>query len=112
LSSTPVPPAEISEEILGKLVPGVAIYTEDQIGVTHEYDATVADLREMLRPLGLDITTKDAVDWGIDYPRAAINVNRIIELQQEADELQDQLGERSDALEWTFPQDPRKRAAE
>ncbi len=112
MSSTPVPPAEISEEILGKLVPGVAIYTEDQIGVTHEYDATVADLREMLRPLGLDITTKDAVDWGTPYPHEAADINRIIELQQGVDELHAHLDERNDALEGTFPQDPRKRAAE
>lgn len=109
MSSTPIPSEEISEEILTKQVPSVLILTSDQ---TESFHATVQDIREALRPLGLDVTTKDAVDWGIDYPRAAINVNRIIELQQEADELQDQLGERNDSLEGTFPQDPRKRAAE
>jgi hypothetical protein len=112
LSSTPIPPAEISEELLGKVVPGVAIYTEDQIGVTHEYDATVADLREMLRPLGLDITTERALNWGIANPIQAAHIDTIIELQQETDELRAQLVERDEVLEGTFPQDPRKRAAE
>lgn len=100
---------EISTEILTKTVPNVVILTSDPDG---EFHATVSDIREALKPLGLDVTTKEAVDWGIDYPRAAINVNRIIELQQEADELQAQLGERDESLEGAFPQDPRRKAAE
>jgi hypothetical protein len=91
LSSKPVH-EETSKELLGKVVPGVAIYTEDQIGVTQEYDATVADLREMLRPLGLDVTTKDALDWGTKYPGVARDLNRICELQQELADLQHELG--------------------
>jgi hypothetical protein len=109
LSSSTEVPAEISEEILTKHVPNVVILTSDP---DVEFHATVQDIREALKPLGLDVTTKDAVDWGIDYPRAAINVTKICALQQEADELQDQLGERTDALEGTFPQAPGRKAAE
>lgn len=83
---------EISKELLGKVVPGVAIYTEDQIGVTHEYDATVADIAEMLKPLGLEITTIDAVDWSSDYPGSAAAATRICLLQQEIADLQHELG--------------------
>jgi hypothetical protein len=112
LSSKPIS-EEISEEILGKVVPGVSIYTEGMVGgLDHEYEATVADLREALRPLGLDITTKEAVDWSVDYPNAAIHATKICELQQGVDELRAHLDERNEALEGTFPQDPRRKAAE
>jgi hypothetical protein len=112
LSSKPIS-EEISEEILGKVVPGVSIYTEDMVGgLDHEYEATVADLREALRPLGLDITTRDAVNWGTPYPHEAADITKICELQQGVDELRAHLDERDDSLEGTFPQAPGRKAAE
>lgn len=32
------------------------------------FAVTVAKLRELLEPLGLDVTTQDAVDWSENYP--------------------------------------------
>ena len=112
MSSKPIS-EEISEEILGKIVPGVSIYTEDMVGgLDHEYEATVADIAEALKPLGLEITTIDAVNWGTPYPHEAENITKICELQQGVDELRAHLDERNEALEGTFPQDPRRKAAE
>ena len=84
---------EISEEILTKTVPNVVILTYDSNGeLDAEFDATVADLREALRPLGLDVTSKDALDWGTKYPGVARDLNRICELQRELADLQHELG--------------------
>lgn len=50
--------------------------------------ATVQDLREFLLPLGLEIVSKDAVDWGTPYPHEATDINRICELDQQVELLQ------------------------
>lgn len=102
-------PTEISEDLLTKTVPNVIITTSDPDG---EFHATVSDIREALRPLGLDVTTERALNWGITNPVQAAHIDTIIELQQEADELQAKLDERNDALEGTFPQDPNRKAAQ
>lgn len=109
MSSNKLFPTEISEDLLTRVVPNVIITVEDPDG---EFHATVSDIAEALKPLGLEITTIDAVDWGTDYPHAAEHATRICELQQEADELRDHLGERNDSLEGTFPQAPGRKAAE
>lgn len=82
-------PGEISEELLTKEVPGVVILNSDSDA---EFNATVADLREALAPLGLDITTLDALAWNTDYPAKARNITRICELQQEIADLLYHLG--------------------
>lgn len=87
--SIPTEPAEISEDLLTKEVPGVVILNSDPDG---EFIATVSDLREALAPLGLDITTIDALAWNTDYPAKARNITRICELQQEIADLLYQLG--------------------
>ena len=103
---------EISEEILTQVVPGVLIHVTDPRVPEIKFEATVQDLRDALKPLGLDVTTQRALNWGIANPVQAAHIDTIIELQQETDELQARLDERNEALEGTFPQDPGKRAAE
>jgi hypothetical protein len=78
-------PTEIAEELLTKPVPGVYIEIADR--PDDGFQATVGDLREALKPLGLDVTTVEAVDWGTSYPHAAQDATRICELQQEVDDL-------------------------
>lgn len=87
LSTPKLFPTEISEDLLTKTVPNVIITTSDA-----EFHATVSDIREALRPLGLDVTSKDALDWGTKYPGVARDLNRICELQQEIADLQHELG--------------------
>lgn len=54
---------------------------------------TVEQLRALLVPLGLDITTKEAVNWGA-YPDAPIQEARIRELMTEIERLQQALESR------------------
>lgn len=61
--------------------------------------ATVQDLRELLLPMGLDITTSDAVDWGVQYPHAAENITKICELEQRRDSLKQEIQEKKEAAE-------------
>jgi hypothetical protein len=111
LSSKPIS-EEISKEILGKIVPGVSIYTEDMAGgLDHEYEATVADVAEALKPLGLEVT-RGPVNWTKEYPGHERAKARLAELQEEAAELRAHLDERNDSLEGTFPQAPGRKAAE
>lgn len=60
---------------------------------------TVEQLRALLVPLGLDITTKEAVDWGTDYPHAAEHATRICQLTQEAEELTTRVEQEKKAAE-------------
>lgn len=92
MSSSTEVPAEISEEILTKPVPGVLIHVTDPRVPEIKFEATVGDLVEALLPLGLEITTKDAVNWASDYPGSAEAATRICELQQEIADLQHELG--------------------
>jgi hypothetical protein len=48
---------------------------------------TLQELRDALAPFGLEVVTKDAVEWGTTYPHAAENITKICELTQQADEL-------------------------
>lgn len=53
--------------------------------------ATLQDLRDALTPIGLDISTSEAVDWSVEYPDRALHVTRICELQQQIADLQHEL---------------------
>lgn len=106
MSSEKLFPTEISEDLLTKTVPNVIITTSDA-----EFHATVSDLREALRPLGLELTC-GPVNWTKEYPGHERAKARLIELELEATELRDHLDERNDALEGTFPQAPGRKAAE
>ena len=50
--------------------------------------ATVQDLRDILLPLGLEITTSEAISWDTQYPQQARNITRICELNQQIETLQ------------------------
>lgn len=78
-------PGEISDALLKQHVPHVWI----AIGENTDYDfnATVSDLREALKPFGLDVTTSDSLDWNTKYPDHARDLNRICELEQEVADL-------------------------
>lgn len=80
--SSPIP-EEIATDLLNQTVPGLSYNAAGYPDI----EPTVAQLRELLKPLGLDITTTEAVDWGTDYPQAAQNANRICDLQSQLDEL-------------------------
>lgn len=84
---------EISEQLLSQVVPGVLIFAGDELAVHTEYEATVADIREALRPLGLEITTQP-VNWSKQYPGHESAEARLLALQQELADLQQQLGAR------------------
>ena len=64
-----------------------------------EREATLEDLREYLAPLGLEITTKEAVDWAIEYPGCADTATRICDLQQQVDALTQAVTEKKEAAE-------------
>ncbi len=55
---------------------------------------TVGQLRDALLPLGLEITTDDAVTWDVKYPRQAEHITRICELERELNDLQHSLDQR------------------
>jgi hypothetical protein len=61
--------------------------------------ATLEDLREYLAPLGLEVTTKEAVDWATAYPGSAATANRICDLQQQIDTLTQVAIEKKSAAE-------------
>lgn len=86
MSSKPIA-GEISPEILSQPV-------QLPLGTI-----TVEQLRALLVPLGLDITTKEAVDWGTELPAKARNVTRICELEQQIADLQLALEQEKKAAE-------------
>lgn len=50
--------------------------------------ATLADVREFLQAVGLDLTTRDALAWGTRFVKQAKGLTRICELQQRVSDLQ------------------------
>lgn len=73
----------LAEEISARLAQSnLVVRTE-----TETRPATLQDLRDVLAPLGLDVTTKDAEDWDIQYPEQANNITRICELEQQLADL-------------------------
>lgn len=86
-------PGEISEALLEQEVPNVWIsvpaFPDD------DFQATVSDLRESLKPLGLDVTPVGTVNWTENYPGAELARRRICELEQERADLLHQLRELS-----------------
>jgi hypothetical protein len=82
--SSPIP-EEISDEILKQIIPGVT--GGGTLAMPGE-PITVAELRELLKPLGLDITTAEAVDWGLNHPVQARNVTQICKLEQQIADVQ------------------------
>ncbi len=52
-----------------------------------ERDATVGDMRMMLRTQGLDLTTSEALSWGTKFPAEASHLTRICLLQQRLADL-------------------------
>ena len=53
--------------------------------------ATLHDARQILRDVGLDVTTSESVDWGELYPLRATHLTRICMLQQLIADLQNRL---------------------
>lgn len=74
MSSKPVA-GEISAEILSQSV------------LVKARDVTVQELREILQPLGLDITTREALNWDTQYPGYARDITLICELEQRLADL-------------------------
>lgn len=78
----------LAEEISARLIAASArliVKTQDE---TQERPATLEDIRDVLRPLGLDVTTDEAISWDTKYPGYARDITRICELQQQIDVLQ------------------------
>lgn len=78
-------------------LPRILLRTETQAGRI-DRPATVRDIREFLLPLGLDLVTKDALNWGTRFIRQARNLTRICELQQRVADLQHLLRSRHQGL--------------
>lgn len=60
--------------------------------------ATIQDAQDVLRHHGLEVTTRDTVDWSPDYPGRSKLRGRICELQQRVSDLQHLLRSRSSGL--------------
>lgn len=85
----------LAEEISAQLkASGIAIQTE-----TGARPATLDDLRAVLTPLGLDLTTIDAEAWSTQYPEQARNITRICELEKQVTELTAIVQEQKEAAE-------------
>lgn len=98
--------SKLAEELSARLLNGPTQIILRTAG--EEKVATLQDLREALLPLGLDITTRDALNWDVKYPGLARDVTRICELNQQLEALQ---AERAGLLEPPVPID-KKEAAE
>ncbi len=70
-----------SDEIPKPIDPLLAIYLAGRM-------YPLSDVRAALAEHGLEVTTKDAVDWGTNYPQQARNINQICELTQRRDALE------------------------
>lgn len=77
-------------------VPGVrlVVFTRTAHGVV-ERMASVLDVQKILLPSGLEVTTRDAVDWSDSYPGKAEHITRICLLQQRVSDLRHRLRQRS-----------------
>lgn len=79
MSNSNVP--EIPADVLDQVVPNPR-------GRLH---LTVRELRAVLEPLGLDVTTKEAVDWAKDYPNRAGIEAELVSLRARLGALQQKL---------------------
>lgn len=63
--------------------------TLDELWITiNGVNYFLRDVRAALAVHGLDITTEDAIAWGIHSPIQAGHIDRICELQQQVDALE------------------------
>lgn len=72
-----IDPQEISSEILTQKTT-----LRDAFGET----LTVAEVRAQLQALGLDVTTREALFWGVRSPVEARQVTTICELDQQIED--------------------------
>jgi hypothetical protein len=80
--SSPIP-EEIATDLLNQTVPGLSYNAAGYPDI----EPTVAQFRELLKPLGLDITTTEAVDWGVGKPILARHATQICSLEQQIADL-------------------------
>lgn len=73
-------------------MPGAKLVLITKTALGHvRRDVTLREARQILLANGLNVTTKEAVEWGTQYPHEAANLTRICLLQQRIADLRHRL---------------------